>query len=123
MLDPQFARRRQRRLLDVINDRKLDAAVIGLSEHVYYFTAHRPHWLQHAALVLTKDGQAWLTTANKPDERAAADTRACYEAQWHATQRQEQPAVVRAQIINYLTRIGASSVVVDTSAVTSHIMR
>src|SRR5688572_9363810 len=123
MLDPHFARARQRRLLDALADRKLDAVVIGLPEHVYYFSAHKPHWLQQAALVVTRDGEAWLTTANKVDETAAADVRAFYEAQWNATQRQEQPAVVADQVVERLTTMKASSVGIDTSAVSAQVVR
>jgi Xaa-Pro aminopeptidase len=122
MLDPQLSRGRQRRLLDVMTDQSLDAIVIGQPEHVYYFTAHRPHWLQHACLVLTRDGHAWLTTANKPDEKAAADTRLSYDAQWHATQRQEQPQVIAAQAADYIGGISANRVGCDTSLVSAHLV-
>lgn len=122
MLDLQQSRGRQKRLLDVMADRGLQAVAIGLPEHVYYFTTHRPHWLQQACFVLTIDGHAWLTTANQPVGQSAADTRVSYEAQWHATQRQEQPAVVAAQAMAHLKGIDPARIGVDTSLVSSHLV-
>ena len=101
--------------------RNLDAVVVGLPHHVYYFSAVRSHWLQDAALVLMSDGRAWLTSGNKPAENAAVDDAVSYEAQWHATLRQEQPAVIAQQVIEHLRSRGAKRIGVDASAVTSQV--
>ena len=42
MLTPILSRQRQKRLLEVMEKRRLDAVVIGANHHVYYFTAHFP---------------------------------------------------------------------------------
>lgn len=118
MLDPAQARVRQRRLLQVLRDRKLDAAVIGHARHVYYFTAHLPFWQQHAGVVVFADGRSVLITANARDARAAADELRTYEASWNGTQRQEQPALVADQLLEALNERGASQIGIDTSAVT-----
>lgn len=118
MLDPVQSRTRQRRLLQVLHDRKLDAAVFGLAKHVYYFTAHLPFWQQHAGLVVFADGRSVLVSANEPDRRAAADEVRTYEATWNGTQRQEQPALVADRLLQVVTERGASRIGIDTSAVT-----
>ena len=117
MLDPAFARKRQKRLLEVLRDRELDAAVIGSSPHVYYLTAHLPFWQHHAATVLFANGRSALITANAPNRAAAADRVESYEATWNGTQRQEQPALVAAAV---LANLGAARRIgIDSSPVTA----
>ena len=96
-----------------------DAVVIGAPHHVYYFSAVRPNWLHEGALVLMSDGRSWLTSGNKPAENAATDEAVSYEAQWNATLRQEQPAVVAGQVVELLRARGAKRIGADASAVTS----
>jgi len=122
MLDPTLSRARQKRLLDEMAERKLDAVVVGDPRHVYYFTAFRPGWLHHGAFVLFSDGRSWMTSANAPADNAAANECAGYEAQWMATLRQEQPAVVAGQVIEALKARRAKEIGVDASAVTSQVV-
>jgi Xaa-Pro aminopeptidase len=119
MLDPNQCRRRQKRLLGVLEERKLDAVAIGHSPHVYYLTGHLPFWQQLAGFVLFADGRSAVVTANKPDPRAAADRVEAYEAQWNSTQRQEQPRVVAEALAAVLGEKMAARIGVDSSAVTS----
>ena len=119
MLDPGQSRGRQQRLLRVLYDRKLDAAVIGLSKHVYYFTAHLPFWQQYAGLVQLANGRSTLVTANQPDGNAAADEIESYEASWSGTQRQEQPIVVATALVHVLKRCGVRRIGFDASAVST----
>src|SRR4051812_20727406 len=98
MLEVKWSRARQKRLLEAMAERKLDAVVVGLPHHVYYLSAVLPHWLQFGAFVLFADGRAWLSSGNKPALNAAADEVVAYEAAWVATLRQEQPAVVGKQV-------------------------
>lgn len=119
MLDPVHARTRQRRLADVLQRHKLDAAVIGLSPHVYYFTAHLPFWLQYAGLIVHADGRSRLVTANTPATGVAADRVESYEASWHGTQRQEQPALVATALLTILADTGVQRVGIDSSPVTA----
>src|SRR5688500_15859131 len=121
MLDPQQSRARQKRLLKEMEQRKLDAVVVGLPHHVYYFSANRPHWLQFGAFVLFADGRSWLTSGNKVAENAAADEATFYEAAWMATLRQEQPAVVATQVIELLKSRRAREVGIDSSDVTANV--
>jgi len=119
MLDPVQSRLRQRRLLDALRDQDLDAVVLGLPHHVYYLSAHLPNWLHSSGFVLLKDGRSWLCAANEPVANAAVDEPVSYEAQWMATLRQEQPAVVADQIIAFLKSNGAHRIGIDASAVTA----
>lgn len=119
MLDPVNARVRQRRLLSVLQDRNLDAAVLGFSKHVYYFTAHLPFWQQHAAVVVFADGRSTLISANSPDSRSAADESRTYIASWSGTQRQEQPALVTEEAMRVLGSRNAARIGIDASPVTA----
>ena len=121
MLQPQYSRARQGRLLDTMQALRLDAVVLGAPRHVYYLSTHRPHWLQQAALVLWADGRSWLVTANEPATAAVADTVVAYEANPMGTQRQEQPAVVAARVVDILAARRASRVGLDASEVTSRL--
>jgi Xaa-Pro aminopeptidase len=114
MLDVSKSRGRQQRLLHMMRERKLDAAVVGLPHHVYYFSTVMPHWLQSGAVVLLADGRLTLICGNVPKE-AAADDVVPFEATYMGTQRQEQPAVVAEKVVALL---GSSKRVgIDTSPV------
>src|SRR3954465_3704221 len=73
MLTPILSRQRQKRLLDVMQQRKMNAVVIGDPRMVYYFTSHWTDWRHAAAFVLFDDGRSVLYTANAPNKAAAAD--------------------------------------------------
>jgi Xaa-Pro dipeptidase len=122
MLDPTFTKQRQQRLLSIIQNKKLDAIVLGQPHHVYYATGHRAHWLQEAAFVLFADGKTVLSTANNPNESAIADEKLSYTANWAATQRQEQPAVLAEQIAGVLKKNSATRIGIDASAVSSQLL-
>jgi Xaa-Pro dipeptidase len=121
MLQAEQSRHRQQRLLKNITDRKLDAVVLGASHHVYWATAHRPHWLQEAALILMADGKSWLATANSQNPSAAADQIVAFEASWNGTQRQEQPMVIAEMAIKELKARKCRRIGVDASAVSSQV--
>src|SRR5690349_17476733 len=115
MLKPQLSRGRQKRLLEVLQRRKLDAAVIAWPGHVYYLSAHQPGWLPQACFILLADGRSWLVAANQPNTSAAADELVAYEANWMGTQRSDQPAVVAEKVIGELNGRGARRIGTDLS--------
>lgn len=119
MLDPDYARQRHKRLLGVLEHRKLDAVVLGSTPHVYYFTAHLPFWLHHVGFVLFADGRSALVAAAAPGTKVASDRVVTYEASWNGTQRQEQPLTVAAFLSEMLANGRATRVGIDTSAVSA----
>jgi Xaa-Pro aminopeptidase len=119
MLDPKMSKGRQKRLLDAMQERKLDAVVVGSAHHVNYLSAFLPNWLHHAGFILFSDGRSWLATANQPAKNTAADDVASYEAQWNATLRQEQPEVVAEMVIDRLKSRRAKRIGIDWSPVTA----
>src|SRR5439155_1793715 len=121
MLQPQYARQRQKRLLDAMAQRKLDAVVAGDAQHVYYLSAFRPHWLHFAAMVLLADGRSWLVSANKVPAAAAVDEAIAYEANWLSTLRKEQPAIVAGHVVEVFKKHRAKQVAIDASSVTSQV--
>ncbi len=121
MLDINFCRQRQSRLLKCMERRKLDAVVCGLPQHVYYLTGHWTFWLHQSAVVVFGDGRSWLLTANQPARDVAADDVAAYEANWMGTQRQEQPAVAGEMVRSALASRKARRIGFDASMVCSQI--
>ncbi len=121
MLTLDHSRQRQVRLLQVCRDRKLDAIVVGLPQHVYYFSAHLPFWLHHPGMILFADGRSCLVTANAPAQNVAADDVRSYEANWLGTQRQEQPQEVAVALLAALAERHAHRVGIDASLPSSQI--
>lgn len=102
MLDAKYSKIRLQRLQKLLTNRDLDAAVCSFPQHVYYFTAHRPHPIMHGAAVIFADGRSWLTCANNPASSVAADQVVSYPASLFGTPRQDQPMVVAEQITDLL---------------------
>ncbi len=92
-LDPQCCRIRQQRLSTHLAEQNIDVAVFVSHENVQYFTGFRPHRLLHAIVCVSADGVCTLVAPNSEPDGVAADHLLTYEAQWHATLRQEQLAV------------------------------
>lgn len=118
MLDPAQCKIRQRRLLELMQRRRLDAVALGSREDVYYFTSHLADWKHQAACIVFADGRSWLSSANRAADGAAADDAVAYEANWFGTLRMEQAGAVTELIRK---RLGAARrrVGVDASAITS----
>src|SRR4051812_10447892 len=123
MLDISHSRQRQKRLLDKMAEQNLDAVVVGLPQHVYYFSTFWTSWLHQSAFVLFADGWSWLATANKAAENTAANEVVPFEAQWMATLRQEQADVVAQMVSELLVERRAKRVGIDASHVTAHFAR
>jgi Xaa-Pro dipeptidase len=118
MLELAHARNRQKRLVEILNEHKLDAAVLGLSKHVYYLTTHLPFWQQYAGLVVFSDGRSVLIKAKSAEHPVAADSVQTYEATWNGTQRQEQPELVAAALM-WALGLKPKRIGIDASTVTS----
>jgi Xaa-Pro dipeptidase len=121
MLDPAFSRQRQRRLLNFVQQMRLDAIVVALPQHVYYLTSHFTGPSHQSAFILFSDGRSWLATANSPAKNVAADEVVAFEASWNSTSRQEQPAVVAKLIGDVLKLRHANRVGIDASITTSQL--
>ncbi|HTL29048.1 MAG TPA: Xaa-Pro peptidase family protein [Tepidisphaeraceae bacterium] len=121
MLDPNQSKGRQKRLLAKMQEKRLDAIVVGAPHHVYYLGAFATGWPHQSALVLFSDGRSWICTANAPATGTAADEAVSFEAQWLATLRQEQPIVVAEMVRIKLIERHVSRVGMDSSQVTSQL--
>ena len=122
MLSIDYSKQRQKRLLEVIQRRKLDAIVVGLPAHVQYYSAWLPSWLHQAGFVLFADGRSLLISPNAAVVNSAADQVVPYEANWTSTLRQEQPMAVADKIAEALSSRRVMSVGVDASAVSSQLV-
>jgi Xaa-Pro aminopeptidase len=73
-------------------ERDLERVLLVQPEHVQYLTGFRtPHPLLKTAVALDADGHCTLAAPNSAPDNVAADAVVTFEAQWHATLRQEQP--------------------------------
>jgi Xaa-Pro dipeptidase len=122
MLQVEQSRLRQKRVLAVLNERKLDAIVLGLAHHVYWLSAYRPFWLSEVAFILFADGRSVLISTGSPPTDAAADNLVSFEGNWLGTHRQEQPAVVAEKVLAALKERHVKHVGVDASAITSQLV-
>jgi Xaa-Pro aminopeptidase len=121
MLQPQYCRSRQKRLLNKVGH-NVDAFVIGAPHHVYYLSGYWTDWRQMSAMVLLADGRTILITPNQPCETAAADDCRSFEANWFATLRQEQPAALAIELIDVLAEFGVKRIGFDSSVVASQLV-
>ena len=96
LLDPALCRARQRRLLDRMTGRGLDAVVVVAPEHVQYLTGHRWDFRFAPLAALLASGRMLLACPDKPVETAAADDVRTYEAKWKSTLRLKSP--IRATV-------------------------
>src|ERR1700678_3046972 len=121
MLDSKSSKLRQKRLLEAMQARSLDAVVVGLPHHVYYFSAYLPHWTHHAAMVIQSDGRSWLATPNSAAPDVAADEVVAFEANTFGTQRLDQPDTLARKVNAVLTDRGLKHVGVDASPTTAQL--
>lgn len=85
----ECCRRRQRRLLDLIERQRLDFVIVQKTEHVQWLAGPRFAWLVEAAAVLSSDGRATLI-APEAVAVAAAEEVITYPARRLATLRNDQ---------------------------------
>ncbi len=121
MLEAQNCRARQKRLLTYLQQERLDAAVVALPHHAYYFSGHLPGRAYHAAFILFADGRSWLGCANQAPAGAAADQVVCYQADWLATHRAEQASLLADLVVAELVQRHAARVAVDAAPVNSQL--
>ncbi len=93
-LDPDWCRKRQARLCDVLRAQHIEWAVFVDPDNVQYLTGFRPHRLMSAGVCLDRAGECLLIAPNSAPELAAADRIVTFEAQWCSTLRQDQAQAV-----------------------------
>lgn len=94
-------RGRQRRLLSVMQDQKLDLAIICRPEHVQWLAGPKFLWFFDAAVALSSDGHCTLIAPGK-EPIAAADDVQVYDAKWLSTLRNDQRAACSEALLKAL---------------------
>lgn len=91
-LEVEMCRERQRILIEeLLYLSAAHWALIVSPENVQYLTGYRPHRLMSAAVLISrKDQKVVLAAPNSVPKDVVADQIVTFEAQWHATLRQEQ---------------------------------
>jgi Xaa-Pro aminopeptidase len=119
MLKIEACRKRQQRLLKVMHQRQLDAAVMGWYGHVYYFSGVRPHWMEQGAFVLRSDGRSCLIANRGLTVETAADELIEFDAALDYTYRPDQPVVVADLAMDWLKKSSSRRIGMDCSEVSS----
>ncbi len=102
-LTEEGCRARQKRLLEVLAEEKLDGAIISRREHVYYFTGFLHGRFNAAAVFIKADGRATLVGAGVP-EGMAADEVIPYEGGYLATMHSRQYEAVAEKLAPVVPR-------------------
>lgn len=97
-LTREGCRQRQQRLVEVLEERGLDGAVISRREHVYYFTGFLHHRYHAAAALVARSGQVVLVGDGVVAEEVAADEVIPYAAGRFATMHSTQHEEVAARL-------------------------
>lgn len=106
--DLDWTRRRQQRLLEVMQNHRLDLVLLTQNAHVQYFFGPRYDWKFSPAAALAADGHAILVAPATPAE-AAADEILTYEAQSLCTLRNDQRQKSTAILFDALAKRPAAS--------------
>lgn len=102
-IDVAAARARQARLLEHMRASDIPLAIVTGGANVQWLTGVRFPWLFASAAALSIDGTAVLVAPEKQKpEVAAVDRLATFEAQWHSTLRNDQPAACAAVLVEQL---------------------
>jgi Xaa-Pro aminopeptidase len=89
-IDVAACRARQRRLLDVMQQLRLDLVIVTQTAHVQYLVGPRYAWTFSPAAAIESDGRVTLVAPSTPTEPLAADDVLTYEAQSFCTLRNDQ---------------------------------
>ena len=89
-IDVAACRGRQRRLLAVMEQLRLDLVIITQNQHVQYLVGPRYEWTFSPAVAIAADGHVILVAPQEPAEAVAADEIHKYEAKSFSTLRNDQ---------------------------------
>ncbi|MCS5584314.1 MAG: Xaa-Pro peptidase family protein [Pseudomonadales bacterium] len=122
-LDLALCRKRQQRVLELMQVRGVDRLVVTRPEHVQYLTGFRPLYLMTAVVCLNADGQVLLVAPNVCPPHCAADEVLTYAAQLHSTLRQEQHLAAAECLQQVLSGNAVAQLGVDGSRFGLHALR
>ena len=118
-IDVQACRARQQRLVQVMQTLELDLVIVNQTEHVQWLTGPRYPWVLSTAAAIDASGRVTLICPH-PTPTAAADEIVVYDAKWHSTLRNDQPAEVAAALLDALPQT-AKTVGIEFSSCGPHI--
>ncbi|MEK6235592.1 MAG: aminopeptidase P family N-terminal domain-containing protein, partial [Planctomycetales bacterium] len=103
-------RGRQGRLLEVMQEKQLDAVILNRTEHVQWLTGPKFWWMFEVAAAISADGQVILVAPERRiPEVHAADELATYDAQWCSTVRNDQREASSRVLLDALAKRGSVS--------------
>lgn len=103
-----YVRGRQQRLLEVMQEQRLDLVLVNRTEHVQYLTGPRFGWMFEVAAALFADGHCiLLAPSRRPPEVHAADELVLFDAQWTSTVRNDQRAAGSPLLLEAIQKHGS----------------
>jgi Xaa-Pro dipeptidase len=103
-LDPALCRARQARLLQVMQEREVELAIVTQHAHVQWLTGAYCRWTFQPTALLTADGHLTLVSPAKPALAAdAADEVISYQAKRHSTMRNDQRAAASEALLKAMS--------------------
>jgi Xaa-Pro dipeptidase len=103
-IDVAACRGRQRRLLELMDQLRLDLAIVTQREHVQYLVGPRFDWVFSPAAALSRDGRVILVAPDEPAEPVAADVIRTYKAKSFCTLRNDQRHESSTVLIDELSK-------------------
>ncbi len=121
-IDTDACRRRQQRLLTVMQHQHLDAVIVSTTELVQYLFGVRFAWLFQAFGVLFQDGRSLMIgPEGRIPDRHAADEVLTFSARHHSTVRNDQREVAAGVLVDRLRTLpSAARLGVEFSCFTRH---
>lgn len=116
-------RGRQQRVLEVMQRRQLDLAIVTQIEHVQYLAGPRFGWTFQPAAALNAAGKLTLVAPNKAPDVAAADQVVTYQAQKHSTLRNDQRQASTEVLAGALSGTKYQRIGVESSSFGQHLAR
>ncbi len=103
-IDVTACRARQRRLLAVMEQQRLDQVIVTQHVHVQYLVGPRFAWTFSPAAALSADGRVTLVAPFAPHQSVAADEICTYKAQSFSTLRNDQRHQSSAVLLDALAK-------------------
>lgn len=103
-VDHECCRRRRSRLLETMDARGVELAILQQPEHVQWLTGVRFPWLFKTGVALAASGRLTLVAPLEPPAQPSADEIVRYDAKWHSTLRNDQRQAADEALLNAVGR-------------------
>ena len=123
-VDLEACRRRQQRLIRVMERLELDWVVLSSIENVQWLTGVRSAWTFAPLAAIHRLGEVTLVFPHRRPEEVAADEVETYEAKWHSTMRNDQREASTKKLLDMMRgRLSQAAVGLQFSSAGGYLFR